>query len=374
EPHDSQDRFEGLGVTVIREAARFVGPTTVRAGETEISAKRVVIATGSSPALVPIKGLEDCPYLTNETIFDLQEAPAHLAIIGAGPIGCELAQAHRRLGCDVTLLERDKILPKDDPDLADIVRTRLKAEGIDLREGIDVSSVSGTDGDILIGTGEGEIRASHVLVATGRKPNIDGLDLDAAGIEYDKAGITVDARLRTSNRKVFAIGDVAGGYQFTHQAGYHASIVVQNILFRLPAKTNDSTLPWVTYTEPELAQVGLMADELEEQYPGGKVLSVPFRDSDRAKAERATEGLLKVMVDKKGRIKGVSIVGQSAGELLQPWLLAMTQGLKIRAMTGFRAPYPTLGELNKFAASSYFTPKLFSDTTRKIVRLLLKLP
>jgi pyruvate/2-oxoglutarate dehydrogenase complex dihydrolipoamide dehydrogenase (E3) component len=374
EPHDSQERFEGLGVTVVRETAEFAGPRLVRAGNKEISAKRVVVATGSSPAVAPIKGLDGVPYLTNETIFDLTDAPAHLAIIGGGPIGCEMAQAHRRLGCPVTLLERDAILSRDDPDLSSILRERLTCEGVDLRERIKIESVHGTEGDIRIVTDQGQINASHILVATGRRPNIDDLNLEAAGIDHDRTGIMVDRRLRTSNKKVYAIGDVTGGYQFTHQAGYHAGIVIQNILFRLPAKADDTSLPWVTYTEPELAQVGLTAYELEQRYPEGRVLSVPYSASDRAKAERVGEGLLKVMVDQAGRIRGVSIVGQSAGELIQPWLLAMTQGLKIRAMTGFRAPYPTLGELNKFAASSYFTPKLFSDTTRKIVRLLMKLP
>ncbi len=373
-PHDSVERFEGLGVNVIQEAARFTDGRAVVAGDTQITAKRFVIATGSRAAVPPIPGIEDVSYLTNETIFTLTERPDHLIIIGGGPIGCEMAQAHRRLGCVVTLLERAKIMPKDDPELVDLVRQRLIHEGVSVREDVNVDAVARTETGIVV-TVDGEpLDGSHVLVAAGRKTNVDGLGLEEAGVDHDDRGIKVDARLRTSNKRIFAIGDVAGGYQFTHQAGYHASIAVQNILFRLPAKSDDSTLPWVTYTDPELAHVGLNAAQLKEQDPKGTVVTVPFEGNDRAKAERETDGMVKVMVGGDGRIKGASIVGKDAGNLIQPWVLAMTQKMKIRAMTGFRAPYPTLGELNKGAASEYFKPRLFSDSTRRIVRLLLRLP
>ena len=374
EPHDSQERFEGLGVTVLRETARFVDEKTVAAGDTRITAKRFVIATGSSAAVPPIPGLEDVPYLTNESLFSLTERPDHLVVIGGGPIGCEMAQAHRRLGAQVTLLEKFSILPKDDPELVDVVRQRLVADGIDVREGANITQVEGTDGVITLQVDGETLACTHLLVATGRKSNVEGLDLDKAGVAYSPTGIDVDRRLRTSNKRIYAIGDVTGGAQFTHQAGYHASVAVQNILFRLPAKTDDSTLPWVTYTEPELAHVGLLAADLKEIDPIGQVVTVPFSGNDRAKAVRETDGMVKVMLDGKGRIKGASIVGANAGELIQPWLLAMTQGLKIRAMTGFRAPYPTFGELNKAVGSEYFRPKLFSDFTRKVVRFLLRFP
>ncbi len=373
-PHDSQERFEGLGVDVIRAHAEFTGPKTVQAGDYEITAKRFVIATGSSPAVPPIDGLADVPYLTNETIFDVAEKPDHLIIIGGGPIGCEMAQAHRRLGCQVTLLEMFTIMPNDDPDLVDVVRQRLIAEGVEIREAASVEKVEGDGASIRVTTSDGVISGSHVLVAAGRKPNIDGLGLDAAGVETDRAGIVVDGRLRTSNKKIFALGDVSGGYQFTHQAGYHAGITIQNLLFRLPTKTNDASIPWVTYTEPELAQVGLTAAQLMEQDPKGTVLTSSFEGNDRARAGRVNKGLIKVMVDRKGKIKGASIVGPHAGELLQPWILAISQNLSIRAMTGFRAPYPTLGDINKAVAGSYYTPTLYSSRTRKLVRLLLKLP
>jgi pyruvate/2-oxoglutarate dehydrogenase complex dihydrolipoamide dehydrogenase (E3) component len=373
-PHDSQERFEGLGVDVIRASAEFTSPKTVRAGDRDITAKRFVIATGSSPAIPPIDGLADVAYLTNETIFNVAEKPAHLMIIGGGPIGCEMAQAHRRLGCKVTLLEMFTIMPKDDPDLVDVVRQKLVGEGINLIEGAGVEKVSREGADILVHTPDGVITGSHVLVAVGRKPNLDGLGLDAAQVKTNRAGVVVDGRLRTSNKKIFALGDVAGGFQFTHQAGYHAGIAIQNLLFRLPTKTNDTSIPWVTYTEPELAQVGLTAAQLMEGDPKGTVLTSSFEGNDRARAGRINHGLVKVMVDRKGKIRGASIVGPHAGELLQPWILAISQNLPIRAMTGFRAPYPTLGEINKTAAGSYYTPTLYSSRTQKLVRLLMKLP
>lgn len=373
-PHDSQERFEGLGVTVIREPARFTAPGVLEAGGVEVSAKRFVIATGSRPAIPPIEGLSEVSYLTNETVFGLTVRPEHLIVVGGGPIGCEMAQAHRRLGSRVTLLEAYSILPKDDPDMVAIVRARLMAEGVDIREGAKVSRVSGRVGAITLSLGGEEITGSHLLVATGRAPNVEALGLEAAGVAYSNQGISVDRRLRTTSQDIYAIGDVIGGFQFTHQASYHAGIVIQNCLFRIPAKVDDSSVPWVTYTEPELANAGLSAAQLAERHSGGKVLEASFADNDRARAEGGADGAIKVMVDRRGHIKGVSIVGPSAGELLQPWLLAMTSGLKIRAMTGFRAPYPTLGEINKAAAGSYFTPKLYSKVTRLIVRALMKLP
>ena len=374
-PHDSPERFEGLGVKVIREAAHFADRQTIVAGDQTIKAKRFVIATGSSASVPPIPGLEDVSYLTNESIFSLTERPEHLVVIGGGPIGCEMAQAHRRLGCRVTVLELFTIMPKDDPELVDVVRQQLIKDGIEIREGAGIERVeNGDDGSIVLHLDGKALSCSHLLVAAGRKPGVNGLGLEEAGVKFSPKGIEVDRRLRTSNKHIFAIGDVTGGYQFTHQAGYHAGIAIQNILFRLHAKTDDSTLPWVTYTDPELAHVGLNAAELRESDPKGTVVSVPFKGNDRARAVRETEGMVKVMIDRKGRIKGASIVGSHAGELIQPWVLAMSQGLKIRAMTGFRAPYPTLGELNKAAGGEYFRPRLFSDFTRRIVRLLLRLP
>jgi pyruvate/2-oxoglutarate dehydrogenase complex dihydrolipoamide dehydrogenase (E3) component len=375
-PHDSQERFEGLGVRVIRAPARFVGAQEIEADGRRIHARRIVVATGSSPALPPIPGLAEVPHLTNETVFDLTERPEHLIVIGGGPIGCELAQAHRRLGAAVTILELFSILPKDDPAAVGVVRDQLRADGIDLREQVEVKAVArGGNGIALTieeAGAEQRIEGSHVLVAAGRRANVDGLDLEAAGIEYGPKGIKVDARLRTSNRRAYAIGDVAGGFQFTHMAAHHASVVIKNALFKLPAKVDDRAVPWVTYTEPELGHVGLTEGMAKEQGVAVQALRWSFRENDRAQAERATAGFAKALVDRRGRIHGATIVGERAGELIQPWVLAMSAGIKIGAMAQFIAPYPTLGEVSKRAAGSYYTPKLFSERTRKLVRFLMR--
>lgn len=373
-PVDSVERFEGLGVTVIQEAGRFVDAKTVQAGDKTIRARRFVVATGSSPAVPPIPGLKDVPFFTNEDIFDQTECPKHLIIVGGGPIGLELAQAHRRLGAEVTVLEGLVALGKDDPELTALVIDSLREEGVDLREGTKVKSVAQVDGEIAVvvetDAGEDVIKGSHLLLAVGRKPNLDGLDLENAGIEYERTGIKVDARLRTTNKKVFAIGDVAGGLQFTHVAGYHAGIVIRNALFRLPAKADHSTVPWVTYTDPELAHVGETEAEARERHDKVEVIRWPFAENDRAQAERRTKGVVKVVTDSHGRILGASIVGPHAGDLLQPWILAKSQGLKIGAMAGMIAPYPTLGEVNKRVAGAYYTPTLFSWKTRAVVKFM----
>ena len=375
-PMDSVERFEGLGVTVIKEAARFTGPTEVTAGEFRIKARRVVVATGSTPFVPPITGIDDVSYLTNETIFGLAHLPEHLIVVGGGPIGIEMAQAHRQLGCRVTVLEAAIILPKDDPELVATLRRQLVADGIDLRDGVKVVKVeSGDDGITAIienGDNQERIQGSHLLVAAGRRPSVDGLGLETAGIEYDSKGIKVDARLRTTNRKVFAIGDVAGGYQFTHVAGYHAGIVIRNALLRLPAKADHRAVPWVTYTAPELAQVGLTEDQAKDRHDDIRILSFPFAENDRARAEGVTDGLIKVVTTKRGIILGAGIVGPAAGDLIVPWVLALTKSMKIGAIAGMIVPYPTLSEVGKRAAGSFYTPSLFGARMRMLVRFLAK--
>ena len=375
-PHDSQERFEGLGVRVIRAPARFVGPQEIEADGDRIRARRIVVATGSSPAVPPIPGLAEVPHLTNETVFDLTERPERLIVIGGGPIGCELAQAFRRLGAAVTVLELFSILPKDDPVAVAVVRAQLHADGIDLREQVEVEAVAADGNGIAVTVkemdGERRIQGSHLLVAAGRRANVDGLDLEAAGIDYGPKGITVDARLRTSNRRAYAIGDVVGGLQFTHVAAHHASVVIKNALFKLPAKVDDRAVPWVTYTEPELAQVGLIEGLARERGIAVQAVGWSFRENDRAQAERETAGFAKALVDRRGRIHGATIVGERAGELIQPWVLAMASGIKIGAIAQLIAPYPTFGEVSKRAAGSYYTPKLFSERTRKLVRFLMR--
>ena len=323
----------------------------------------------------PIPGLKDVAYLTNENVFENTVLPAHLIVIGAGPIGCEMAQAHRRLGARVTLLDAARMMPNDDVEAVGVVRSRFSAEGIDLREGVKIARVeknaegvavvlSGADGEMVIS-------GSHLLVAAGRKPNVEDLGLEAAGVEFTPKGIKVDARLRSTNGNVYAAGDVAGGLQFTHLAGYHAGIIIRNILFRMPAKAQPSAMPWVTYTDPELAHVGL--NEAKARAEHGNAVSVvraEFSGNDRAQAEAETDGFCKVVLGRGGKILGATIVGAHAGELILPWVLAISQGLKIGAMANVIAPYPTLSEISKRAAGSYYTPTLFSPWTRAVVRFL----
>jgi pyruvate/2-oxoglutarate dehydrogenase complex dihydrolipoamide dehydrogenase (E3) component len=324
----------------------------------------------------PIPGIGETPFLTNETVFDIAEPMGHLLVIGGGPIGMEIAQSHARLGARVTVLEGLRALGPDDPELSQIVKEHVAADGVEIREGAMVSKVFGTAGEITV---EAEIDGTvetfwgtHLLLAVGRKPNLDKLDLDAAGIESGRGGIVVDARLRTSNRKVFAIGDAAQGYKFTHIAGYHAGIVIRNILFRLPAKVDYRAVPWVTYTSPELAQIGLKEGEAREKFGEDiRVLRAEFADNDRARAERETVGLLKVIAKKNGVVVGASMVGERAGDLIQTWCLPIAKGMKVKDVAGLVLPYPTLGEINKRAAGSFYTPSLFSERTHKIVRFLL---
>ena len=369
-PNDSVERFEGLGVRVLRSEARFTSPRTIRAGEIEIRPRRFVIATGSYPAVPAMPGLADVSYLTNETIFANRDRPDHLIVIGGGPIGIEMAQAHCRLGARVTLLDVGPVLPRDDPELVASLTGHLAGEGIAIRPGVEITGIE-RDGDAIVARlVDGErIAGSHLLVAAGRRPSIEALDLPAAGIEASAKGITVDARLRTTNPRAFAIGDVAGGPQFTHIALYQAGIVIRNALFRLPAKVDYRALPWVTYTDPELAQVGLTQAAAGEE---ARVLRWPFVENDRAQTERDTEGLVKVVLGRNGRILGASILGTGAGDLILPWALAIAQKLKIGALANLIVPYPTRGEASKRAAGCYYTPTLFSPRTRRLVRLLAR--
>ena len=374
-PVDSQERFEGLGVRVIRAFGRFISPTEVQAGDHIITARRVVIATGSSPLVPPIPGLESVPYLTNETLWELRDQPEHLLIIGGGPIGMEMAQAHRRLGSKVTVIEGVKALGKDDPELAAIVLDRMRDEGIEIAEDALAAEIRGQAGAIEVETKDGRVfRGSHLLMAVGRKANIDKLNLDKAGIETTRTGIKVDAQMRTSNRKVYAIGDVAGGLQFTHVAGYHAGVIIRSALFGLPAKASTAHIPWATYTDPELAQVGLTEAQAHEEH-GDKleVIRFEYAHNDRAIAERKTTGLIKLMVV-KGRPVGASIAGYQAGELITLWSMAIANRMKMSQIAGMVAPYPTIAEINKRAAGAYFSPRLFdSDRVKKVVRLVQRL-
>jgi pyruvate/2-oxoglutarate dehydrogenase complex dihydrolipoamide dehydrogenase (E3) component len=376
-PNDSAERFAGLGVHVIHGAASFADKATVIAGDSRIRARRFVIATGSTPAIPPISGLENTPYFTHEAIFDNRQKIDHLVVIGGGPTGLELAQAYLRLGSRVTVLEAVKALGNHDPELSEVVLRHLQAEGLDVREGARVEHVRPAPGGahVTFATAAGTefLECSHILVATGRTPALEDLNLAAGGIKYNRRGIQVNKGLVTSNSRVFAIGDVIGGAQFTHVATYHAGIVLRRTLFRVPATAHQTRLPWVTFTDPELAHVGLAEQAARDRHGQINVFRWPLHENDRAQAERTKDGFVKAVTDKKGRILGASVVGAQAGELIQVWSLAISQGLKITAMTRWVAPYPTLGEINTRAALGYYALAAGNPLVRKVSSLLRQL-
>ena len=377
-PTDSVERFTGLGVRVIQEHAKFKDRKTVIAGDIEIRARRFVIATGSAPAVPPIPGLAAGPYLTTDTIFDLKERPEHLIIIGGGAAGLEMAQGFRRLGSSVTVLEAAHALAEEDPECTAVVLDRLEREGVVIRTEVNVIGISHA-GPTVTATieasgAEQTITGSHLLVAAGRKPTIDRLDLKAARVRHDHAGIDVNRKLKTSNRRVYAIGDCAKGQMhLAHAANYHAGLVIRNALFRLRVGIDNSAIPRVTFTEPELAHTGLTEAQARARRIRIRVARWPYNDNDRAQTERETRGHIKVIATRKGRIVGASIVGSQAGELIGIWTLAIAQGLNIRAFTDIILPYPTLSELGKRVAIDFFAPNLTRPWVRRIIRWLRNL-
>jgi pyruvate/2-oxoglutarate dehydrogenase complex dihydrolipoamide dehydrogenase (E3) component len=371
-PHDSQQRMERLGVTVVRAAARFVDARTLEADGRRFTARRIVIASGSRPAVPPIPGLADVPHLTNETLFANDTLPSHLLVIGGGAVGLEMAQAHRRLGAQVTVIEAATPLAQDDPELAAVVLDQLAAEGVEVVASTAVSRVFRSAQGIGVEAGGRSFTGSHLLVATGRKPNVEELGLGAAGIAFTARGITVGKGLRTSNPRVYAIGDVAGG-RFTHEAGYQAGIVIRNALFGLPARAS-AAIAHVTYTAPELAQVGLTEAEARSAHGDAiRVLRAPFAAKDRAIADGRTAGLVKVITGPRGRILGAGIVGHAAGDLIQPWVLALERRLKIGAIASSVLPYPTRGEASRRAAIGYFADFASNSLVRSVIALVSRI-
>ncbi len=369
-PHDSAERFTALGVQVIQGYARFTSPTEVVVEDTRIRARRVVIATGSRPLVPDLPGLKALPYLTNETIFDLTECPRHLLVLGAGPIGMELAQAHCRLGARVTVIDAAQPLAREDREAAEIVIEQLRREGVEVVERAEVETFGGRAGAIECQVKGGTIfTGTHLLVAVGRAPNLEQLDLDKAGVAVDPVGVRVGPGLRSTNRRVYAIGDAAGQGQFTHLAGYHAGLVIRSMLFGLPARARSDHIPRVTYTDPELAQIGLTEAAARKQHgPRLSVHKISYDQIDRAQAEGRTDGFLKLMAV-GGRPVGVTIVGAVAGEALAPWALAVASRLKLSAIAGCVLPYPTRAEIGKRAAGAYFSPKLFDNpVVKRVVR------
>ncbi|HEX2138048.1 MAG TPA: FAD-dependent oxidoreductase [Microvirga sp.] len=378
-PNDSPQRFTAMGVRVIEGHARFTDPDTVAVGDVAIRARRTVLATGSRPATPAIAGLDRVPFLTNETIFGLAATPQHLIVLGGGPSGVELAQAYRRLGAPVTVLEaQPRLLAREDPEMAAAIERALLRDGVDLRLGVAVERVEPLELGVALflrqnGTAE-RVTGSHLLVAAGRRAVTDGLGLEAAGIAVDAGGILVDAGLRTANRRVYAVGDCAGGaaagYRFTHVSNYHAGLVIRSALFRLPVKIDTAAIPRVTYTDPELAAVGLSEAEARARHRAIRVLRFPFSENDRAQAERRTAGHLKAVVTARGRILGCAVAGPHAGELIMPWVLALSRGLRIQDLAGLVFPYPTFSEVTKRAAVEFLRPSAQSRVLRGIVGLV----
>ncbi len=377
EPHDSAERFRGLGAHVVLGKARFVAPRFLEVGDTSVTARRFAICTGSAPVVPAIPGLDTVPYFTNESLFDSVPEPSRLLVLGGGPIGVEMSQAYRRLGAEVTLVERSSLLGRDDPELVEIVRRQLIEEGVTIHEDSPVSAVeAGSDGVVLTcGTGGSERRlaGSHLLVAVGRRPNVSGLGLEEAGVALNEGVPLVDGRLRTTNKRIFALGDVVGPYRFTHTASHQARTVIANALFRLPARVRYDAVPWVTYTDPELAHVGLSEAQARAAGHEPRVLRFPFAENDRAICEGATRGLIKAVTTRRGRVLGASIVGRHAGELILPWTLAVKNRIGVGKLAQVIVPYPTLSEASARAAGSFHTPALFGPRTRRLVRLLARL-
>ncbi len=381
-PHDSESRFRKLGVRVIKASAKFISRKQVVAGNYRITAKYFAVCSGSSPSVPPIAGLKDVPYYTNETIFSLKQAPKKLLVLGMGPIGCELSQAFARLGSNVTMISNSTFMPREDSDLAKYVKNAFIKDKINITQSAQIDKITKTKDGITIQYSKDnklqKISGTHLLIATGRIANTADLDLTTAGVNCENGFIKTDKYLRTSNKRIFALGDVHGGGQFTHMAGYDAGIAIRNILFKMRAKITGAgghpLLPRVTYTDPEIASAGLSEQQAVEKFGDNiRIITSDFADNDRARSEQATDGMIKIITTKKGKILGASICGKNVGDLLLPWIMAISDGKKIGSMASYIVPYPTFGEISKRVAGSYFTESLFSERTKSIVRFLMRI-
>jgi len=377
--HDSKERFCELGARVEQGTPTFVDGHSVQLNGRTFSAKNWVVATGSSPAIPPIKGLDQTPYITNKEIFSLDHLPASMIILGAGPIAVEMAQAFTRLGSKVMMIQRSNhILSREDMDLADELMGILRSEGVTFYLNASVDSVKdlGTKREVSIHTKQGEsirLTAETILVAMGRSPNLDRLGLEDIGVEIDRKGVKVDNRMRTSQKNIYAAGDVTGAYQFTHAAGYEGGVVISNAVFHLPRKVDYTFLPWCTYTDPELASIGMNEKSAGAAGIDYTVWTERFEDNDRSLAEDEKAGKLKMILDDKENIIGVQILGPQAGELLNEWVAVLNGKVKLSTLASAVHPYPTLGEINKRVAGSFFSPKIFSDKVKKGLKFFFHL-
>ncbi len=377
--HDSEERFCGLGAKVEFGEAVFVDEHSIRLNGQTISAKTWVIATGSSPGSPPIQGLEETPYITNKEIFSLDRLPESMVILGAGPIAMEMAQAFCRLGTKVFVVQRSgQILSKEDKDMADEIMQVLSLEGITFHLNASVLGVKelATEREVLVKDKEGKttaLRAERVLVAMGRDSNVQGINLEGIGVEFDQKGIKVDERMRTSQKHIYAAGDVTGAFQFTHAAGYEGGIVISNAIFHLPRKANYTFFPWCTYTDPELASIGINEKVAKEAGVEYSVFTEAFSDNDRSLAEGERVGKIKMLLDKNEKLVGVQILGPQAGELLNEWVAILNGKVKLSTLASAVHPYPTLGEINKRVAGAYFSPKIFSDKVKSGLKFFFHL-
>ena len=377
--HDSEERFCGLGARVEFGEATFIDEHSIRLNGTTISAKNWVLSMGSSPAIPPIEGLDQTPFITNKEIFSLDHLPKSLICLGAGPIATEMAQAFARLGSKVIVVQRsDQILSKEDKDMADPVMEVMKAEGVTFHLNSSVMRVKdlGHKREVVIKNGEGKttrLRAETILIAMGRAANVAGLGLENLDIDFDGKGVQVDKRMRTRQKHIYAAGDVTGQYQFTHAAGYEGGIVISNAIFHLPRKADYTYLPWCTYTDPELASIGMNEKAAEAAGVEYSVWTEEFKNNDRSLAEGEEVGKIKMILDEKEKPIGVQILGPQAGELLSEWVAVLNGKVKLSTLASAVHPYPTLGEINKRVAGTFFAPKIFSDRVQKGLKFFFHL-
>ena len=379
--NDSVERFCSLGALVRFGSPAFVDGHTVDLDGEHISARSWIIATGSSPSLPPVEGLEDIPYWTNETVFCQEKLPERLIILGGGPIGCELAQAFGRLGSKVFIVEfMDQILGTEDADVAATLRVHLESEGIEIQtntRAVKAESLGGAI-HILVGPARGDgparmIEADALLVAAGRKPNVQGLSLENAGVRYTAGGIPANNRMKTNIPHIYACGDVNGVLPFTHVAGYEGGIALTNAVLRLPRKADYTKIGWCTYTDPEIASIGLNEKRARKEGIEYALIEEQFSENDRALAEGTPEGKIKLLLGTKGSLLGCQIIGSRAGEIIHEWILALNGKVGLSTMAGAVHLYPTLSEISKRAAGDYFSSRLFSDRTKAVLRHLFNL-
>ena len=377
--HDSRERFCRLGAKVEFGMPVFADEHSVQLNGKILSAKNWVIATGSSPFIPPIKGLDKTGYITNKEIFYLDRLPKSMIILGGGPIGSEMGQAFNRLGTRVYIVDLgDQILGKEDKDMADTVKEVMESEGVVfyLNASIEAVRDTGEEKEVMITDKEGAsvtLRAETVMVAVGRTPNIGQMGLEDIGVRFNRFGIEVDKRLRTNHKHIYAAGDVNGGYLFTHAAGYEGGIVVSNAVFRLPRNPDYTYLPWCTYTDPELASIGMNEKTAKASGVEYSIIVEEFKNNDRSLAEAEKTGKIKMLLNEKEKPIGVQIVGPHAGDLVSEWVAVLNGKVKLSTLAAAVHPYPTIGEINKKVAGTYFTPKIFSDKIKKGLKFFFNL-